>query len=121
MYNNYFWVNGKALPKEQLKKYNKFEDEKQKIKDLQDYIFNLQKKLERKEESISLLDYKNKKIIEQIRNKTTYTNNKMKLYMGKNNMNNNNYSMNINGSIGEKGLESERFKNILQILKYSNI
>ena len=43
--------------------------------------------------------------------------------MGKNNMNNNNnnYSMNINGSIGEKGFESERFKNILQQLNNSNI
>ena len=34
---------------------------------------------------------------------------------------NNNYSMNINGSIGEKGFESERFKNILQQLNNSNI
>ena len=36
--------------------------DEQTIKDLQDYIFNLQKKLERKEESISRLDYKNKKL-----------------------------------------------------------
>ena len=69
MYNNYFWVNGNALPKEQLKRYNKFEDDEQKLKDLQDYIFDLQKKLERKEESISRLDYKNKKLTEQIQNK----------------------------------------------------
>ena len=34
---------------------------------------------------------------------------------------NNNYSMNINGSLGEKNFESERFKNILQQLNNSNI
>ena len=43
MYDNYFWVNGNVLQKENLKKFNKFEDEEQKIKDLQDYIFDLQK------------------------------------------------------------------------------
>ena len=126
IYNNYFWVNGNDLPKEQLKKFNKFEDDEQKVKDLQDYVFDLQKKLERKEESISRLDYKNKKLTEQIQNKTTYANNKMKLnIIGKNsNINSNintNYSMNINGSLGEKGFESERFKNILQQLNNSNI
>jgi hypothetical protein len=114
------------LPTENLKKFNKFEDDEQKIKDLQDYIFDLQKKLERKEESISRLDYKNKKLTEQIQNKTTYENNKLKLNIGRkistnNNTNNNNYSMNINGSLGEKGFESERFKNILQQLNNSNI
>ena len=124
MYNNYFWVNGNVLPKENLKKFNKFEDDEQKMKDLQDYIFDLQKKLERKEESISRLDYKNKKLTEQIQNKTSYGNNKLKLNIIKNNMNNNNnynYSMNINGSLGDKGFESERFKNILQQLNNSNI
>ena len=37
---------------------------------MQDYIFTLQKKLERKEESLSIMDYKNKKLIEQNHNKT---------------------------------------------------
>ena len=123
IYNNYFWVNGNILTKEQLKKFNKFEDDEQKQRDLQDYIFDLQKKLERKEESISRLDYKNKKLTEQIQNKTTFAN-KMKFNIGKNNMINNsnyNYSMNINGSLGDKGFESERFKNILQQLNISNI
>ena len=118
IYDNYFWVNGNDLTKEKLKRFNKFEDDEQKVKDLQDYIFDLQKKLERKEESISRLDYKNKKLTEQIQNKTTFGSNKLKLNLGKNN---NNYSMNINGSMGEKGLESERFKNILQQLNNSNI
>ena len=120
-YNNYFWVNDNVLTKEILKKYNKFEDDEQKMKDLQDYIFDLQKKLERKEESISRLDYKNKKLTEQLQNKTSYANNKLKLNVIKNNMNNNNYSMNINGSLGDKGFESERYKNILQQLNNSNI
>ena len=124
VYNNYFWVNGNILTEEQLKKFNKFEDDEQKQRDMQDYIFDLQKKLERKEESISRLDYKNKKLTEQIQNKTTFANNKMKFNIGKNNMINNsnyNYSMNINGSLGDKGFESERFKNILQQLNSSNI
>ena len=38
--------------------------------ELQQYVFDLQKKLEKKEESISKLDYKNKKLNEQIQNKT---------------------------------------------------
>ena len=124
IYNNYFWVNGNILPKEQLAKFNKFDDDEQKQKDMQDYIFDLQKKLERKEESISRLDYKNKKLTEQLQNKTTFANNKMKFNLGKNNMINNsnyNYSMNINGSLGDKGFESERFKNILQQLNNSNM
>ena len=40
------------------------------IKDLEDYIMTLQKKLENKEESINKLDYKNKQLIKEIHNKT---------------------------------------------------
>ena len=69
-YNNYKWVTGLILSKDNLSKFNKFETDEQTIKDLQDYIFNLQKKLERKEESLSIMDYKNKKLIEQNHNKT---------------------------------------------------
>ena len=43
---------------------------KKKIMELQQYVFDLQKKLEMKEESISKLDYKNKKLNQQIQNKT---------------------------------------------------
>ena len=86
---------------------------------MQEYIFDLQKKLERKEESINILDYKNKKLMEQLQNKTfANPGNKLKFNLGKNiplNAGNN------NGSMGERGFESEKFKNILQQLNNSNL
>ena len=120
IYNKFIWVNGNILTKELLDKFNKFEDDEQKIKDLQEYNINLQKKLERKEESISILDYKNKKLMEQIQNKTFANtgNNKLKFNLIKNDHIN---SLNNNGSMGERGFESEKFKNILQQLNYSNL
>ena len=69
-YKCYKWVTGLILNKDKISKYNKYETEEQTIKEMQDYIFNLQKKLERKEESLSIMDYKNKKLIEQTHNKT---------------------------------------------------
>ena len=72
-YSNYKWVTGLILKKDKLNKYNKYETEEQTIKEMQDYIFALQKKLERKEESLTIMDYKNyknKKLIEQTHNKT---------------------------------------------------
>ena len=69
-YNNYKWITGLILNKDKLDKFNKFESEEQKIKEMEEYIFTLQKKLERKEESLSIMDYKNKKLIEQNHNKT---------------------------------------------------
>ncbi len=103
-----------------MKKYNQYEDDEQKIKDLQEYNINLQKKLERKEESINLLDYKNKKLMEQLQNKTFANpgSNKLKFNLGKNDRTN---YINNNGSMGERGFESEKFKNILQQLNYSNL
>ena len=72
-YSNYKWVTGLILKKDKLNKYNKYETEEQTIKEMQDYIFVLQKELERKEESLEIMDYKNyknKKLIEQTHNKT---------------------------------------------------
>ena len=69
-YSNYIWVTGNVIRREKLKKFNTFEDDEKKIMELQQYVFDLQKKLEKKEESISKLDYKNKKLNEQIQNKT---------------------------------------------------
>ena len=69
-YSSYIWVNGNVIRRDNLKKFNLFEDDEKKISELQEYIFDLQKKLERKEESISRLDYKNKKLNEQLQNKT---------------------------------------------------
>ena len=51
-------------------KYNEFQTDEQKLKDMQELLFDLQKKLERKEESLSIMDYKNKKLIEANHNKT---------------------------------------------------
>ena len=119
LYNKFIWVNGNTLTKVNLTKFNKFEDDEQKIKDLQEFNYNLQKKLERKEESINILDYKNKKLMEQLQNKTfANPGNKLKFNLGKNiplNTGNN------NGSMGERGFESEKFKNILQQLNNSNL
>ena len=121
IYDKFIWVNGDTITKAELSKFNKIEDDDQKmIKDLQDFNYNLQKKLERKEESINILDYKNKKLMEQIQNKTFANtgNNKLKFNLGKND---NTLKNNINGSMGERGFESEKFKNILQQLNYSNL
>ena len=121
IYDKFIWVNGDTITKAELSKFNKIEDDDQKmIKDLQDFNYNLQKKLERKEESINILDYKNKKLMEQIQNKTFANtgNNKLKFNLGKND---NTIKNNINGSMGERGFESEKFKNILQQLNYSNL
>ena len=69
-YENYRWVTGLILKDEQLDKFNKYQTDSDKLKELQDYIINLQKKLEAKEESINKLDYKNKKLVKEIHNKT---------------------------------------------------
>ena len=69
-YLNYRWVTGLILKDDQLSNYNKYETDSNKIKDLEDYILTLQKKLETKEESINKLDYQNKKLIKEIHNKT---------------------------------------------------
>ena len=58
------------LRHDKLKKFNTFEDEEKKMTEMKQYILDLTKKLEKKEESISKLDYKNKKLNEQIQNKT---------------------------------------------------
>ena len=49
-YENYRWVNGLIIKEDQLDKYNKYQTDSQKIKDLEEYIMTLQKKLETKEE-----------------------------------------------------------------------
>ena len=92
-YSNYRWVTGQIIKRNQLEKFNKFETDEQKIKDLQEYIINLQKKLERKEESINIMDYKNKKLIEANHNKTASVKGALKANLmadiSKNTINNN--------------------------------
>ena len=69
-YDNYYWVNDLIIKNDDLKKYNKFEDENDKNKELKEYINDLQQKLEKKEESINKLDYQNKKLTKELLNKT---------------------------------------------------
>ena len=52
-YENYKWVNELSIPKSQINKYNKFEDDETKINDLYTYIRKMQNKLEQKEEEIN--------------------------------------------------------------------
>ena len=45
IYDKFIWVNGDTITKAELSKFNKIEDDDQKmIKDLQDFNYNLQKK-----------------------------------------------------------------------------
>ena len=69
-YNNYRWVSGLVLKRDQLAKFNQFNNDEQKMKEMQDFVFDLQKKLENKQDIISRLDYKNKKLQDQLHNKT---------------------------------------------------
>ena len=57
--------------------------------------------------------------MEQLQNKTYINTNKLKFNLGKKDDSHN--SINNTGSLGERGFESERFKNILQQLNNSNI
>ena len=122
-YSNYHWVAGNIIRRDKLKNFNTFEDDEKKIMELNQYIFDLQKKLEKKEESISKLDYKNKKLNEQIQNKTAGVKggdfvlsrisdsdkNKMK----------NNFANSISSNDGGIN-EMEKFKKILEQLNDSN-
>ena len=109
-YNNYQWVSNLVLKNEDLKKYNNFEDENDKNKELKEYAFNLQKKLESKEEFINKLDYQNKKLTNQLHNKTA--NIKGNSILAKN-------SKDVNLSNSLNNMES-KYKNILEKLNQSN-
>ena len=43
-YENYRWVTGSIIKEDQLNKYNKYQSDSQRIKELEDYIMNLNKK-----------------------------------------------------------------------------
>ena len=120
-YNSYQWVNGNVITRENLKKYNNFEDEEKKIGELNEYIVQLQKKLEKKEESINKLDYKNKKLNEQIQNKTASVKGGVGLSRmsdtDKNKLKNN-FANSMTSNEGTN--EMDKFKNILDQLNDSN-
>ena len=69
-YENYFWVTNEIIKNDDLNKFNKFEDDNDKNNELREYVNELQKKLEKKEESINKLDYQNKKLAKELLNKT---------------------------------------------------
>ena len=111
-YENYRWVTGLIVKKDQLGKFNKYDTDEQKITELQEAIFRLTKKLEEKEESFNKLDYQNKKLIKELHNKTAGNGLLNPLTKGSSgNLKNNNKSIDI-GSGG--------FKNILAELNSSN-
>ena len=100
------------LKNEDLKNYNKFEDENDKNKELNEYVFNLQKKLEKKEESINKLDYQNKKLSQQLHNKTANMKGNVLL---KKDSKDENFANSFNMAENEL-----KYKNILEKLNYSN-
>ena len=111
-YDNYFWVSSLVLTNEDLKNYNKFEDENDKNIELNEYILYLQKKLEKKEESINKLDYQNKKLASQLHNKTANMKGNVLL---KKESKDENYANSFNMAENEM-----KYKNILEKLNYSN-
>ena len=119
-YKSYQWVNGNIIRRENLKKFNPFEDDEKKIRELQEYIFDLQKKLERKEESISRLDYKNRKLNEQIQNKTTSAKNVGLSHISDTDKNKlkNNFANSM--ASNEMISDIDKYKNILEQLNDSN-
>jgi len=70
-YEMFKWVSELSIPKFQLNKYNKFEDDETKINDLYDYIKKLQDKLEQKTEELSKRNYENQKLNDKLQNKSS--------------------------------------------------
>ena len=70
-YEMFKWVPELSIPKSQLSKYNKFEDDETKINDLYDYIKKLQDKLEQKTEELSKRNYENQKLNDKLQNKSS--------------------------------------------------
>ena len=86
---------------------------------MQQYIINLTKKLEKKEESISKLDYKNKKLNEQIQNKTAGVKGEFGLSrMSDKDKTKNNFANSMTSNDGITDVD--KFKKILDQLNDSN-
>ena len=114
-YNNYIWVKESEIKKEDLNKYNEFEDEKNKINELKEFNMALQKKLEIKEEKINKLDYQNQKLSNQLHNKTA--NIKGINLLNKQSKDNSNFANSFNTEAAEN---ERKYKNILEKLNDSN-
>lgn len=129
-YDNYKWVTDLIIPQSLLNRYNKFEDDDTKINDLYTYIQKMQSKLEQKEEEISKKDYVNKKLNNQLQNKTAnikqepfllnkvFNNEQNNLKMNKSNSNQNftNNRNNANSDVISPGQDVEKYKNLLEQL-----
>ena len=110
-YDNYFWVTNDKIKNDDLKKFNKFEDDNDKNNELKEYVINLQQKLEKKEEDLNKLDYQNKKLTKELLNKTANLKGNIKLIK---NSKDNNFPNSFNDN---KTLENEvKYKNIFEKL-----
>ena len=110
-YDNYFWVTDNVIKNDDLKKFNKFEDDNDKNNELKEYVINLQQKLEKKEENINKLDYQNKKLTKELLNKTANLKGNIKLTK---NSKDNDFFNSFNDN---KTLENEiKYKNIFEKL-----
>ena len=112
-YNNYIWIKETEIKKEDLKDFNKFEDEINKINELKEYNLIFQKKLEEKEEKISKLDYQNQKLSSQLHNKTA--NIKGNILLNKQSKDN----INMGNSFNTETAENQKYRNILEKLNDS--
>ena len=128
-YENYKWVTELSIPKSQLGKFNKFEDDDTKINDLYSYIKKMQTKLEQKEEEINKKSYENQKLNDKLQNKSS--NIKVgKLFLtkvlnndkgnnnnvNKSNSNQNTIKNNANSYLGGNNGDMEKYKNLLDIV-----
>ena len=126
-YENYKWVTELSIPKSQLSKYNKFEDDETKINDLLAYITKMENKLEQKEEEISKKNYENQKLNDKLQNKSS--NIKVgKLFLTKvlnndksNNNNNQNKSTSNQNTIKNNANSYLSGNNIGDMEKYKNL
>ena len=130
-YSNYKWVPEYIIPKNQLNKYNKLEDEEIKINDLYAYINKLKSEIEDKKNIINKKENENKKLNNELQNKTANANikggtfllNKVLNNDKSNNINksnsnqNNTYKYNANSCLGGEPMEDvEKYKNLLDKL-----
>ena len=132
-YENYKWITELNMPKSQLNKYNKFEDDETKINDLYSYIKKMQNKLEEKEEQINKKNYENQKLNIQLQNKSSNIKvgklflskvlsadknnpNNINLNNNKSNSNQNTLKNSANSYFGQNKDDMEKYKNLLDKL-----
>ena len=127
-YENYKWVTELSIPKSQLNKYNKFEDDEAKINVLNTYIQSMHEKLEKKEEELSKKNYENEKKQNKSSNikldkffLSNLNNDKINNFninnINKSNSNQNHtLKNNANSYVGGNNDDMEKYKNLLDQL-----